>query len=483
MKGIFRIVLCVGLFAFAGQLRAQEPCSNADMRGEFATQPEGILTLGPFAGPFSATGIIYFDGTGRFEGYATSSFNGSVIFPFDAVGTYNVTPDCVLSIFEETLRIGFEGILSKTKDEVPLFQPQDATITTNVLRRMNISSCTAAHLRDDWVVQASGSNIITSGSIVQLGNLRFDGAGNVTGTAGSSANGLIVRQTLSGTYKVQEDCTFTVRLTDENEIVSHFFGTFFDDGSQFIFIYSDDGVVITGVGEQAASESCGNADLRGDFSTQPIGIQTVGPFAGPFSAAGVIRFDGVGGFQGSVTSSFNGTIFPFTAFGSYTVTPDCFVSTFDEVLQIRLEGYLSRTKNEVYLFQPQENAITTAVLHRSHVSSCTASNLQDNWVIQALGSNIVAGGRFSQVGKLRFDGAGNVVGTTGSSLHGVIVRGSVSGTYNVRSDCSLSVSLTDENGVVSHIFGAFFDDGSQFDFIYSDDGVVFQGTAKQAPDD
>ena len=473
----------MSFLVFAGLLQAQEPCSNGDMRGDFATQPKGILTIGPFAGPFAATGIIHFDGAGRFEGVATSSFNGSVIFPFDAAGAYAVTPDCVLTIFEETLRIGFEGILSKTKNEVPLFQPQDATITTNVLRRLNISACRDADLRDNWVIQASGSNIITSGSFAQIGALRFDGGGNVTGTTKSSRNGVIVPKTVSGTYRVREDCTFSVRLTDETGTVSHFFGTFFDDGSQFIFIYSDDGRVITGVAEQRAAQTpCSNADLRGDFSTQPIGIQTLGPFAGPFSAAGLVHFDGAGRFGGVATSSFNGTIFPFDAFGSYTVTPDCLISTFEETLQIPFEGYVSKTANEVYLFQPQDATITTNVLRRLNISACRDADLRDNWVIQASGSNIITSGSFAQVGKLRFDGEGSVTGTTGSSLNGVIVRHNVSGTYSVREDCTLSLSLTDENGVVSHIVGAFIDDGSQFDFIYSDEGVVIPGTARQASD-
>jgi len=482
MNGIFRIVFLVSFILFAGLLRAQGPCSNEDMRGDFATQPTGILTLGPFAGPFAATGIIHFDGTGRFTGVATSSFHGSVIFPFNADGTYDVTPDCVLSIFEETLRIGFEGVISRTKDEVPLFQPQDTTITTNVLRRLKISSCRDADLRDSWVIQASGSNIITSGSFAQIGTLRFDGAGNVAGKTGTSKNGVIVPRTVSGTYRVHEDCTFSVRLTDETGALSHFYGTFFDDGSRFIFIYSDDGVVIRGVAEQTASQSnCSSADLQGDFSTQPIGILSFGPFAGPFSAGGVVHFDGVGRFSGFATSSFNGTIFPFDAFGTYSVTADCFISTFEETLQIPFEGYVSKSKNEVYLFQPQEGAITTNTLHRLDLSSCRNSDLRDSWVFQASGTNVAAGARAVQLGRLRFDGEGNVTGTAGSVVNGAYSRSyAVSGTYSVQKGCTLTLSLTDENGVPSHIFGAFYADGSEFAFIYTDDGTVIPGTAKQA---
>ena len=210
MIKIFRVVLLIGFFAFAGLLEAQTSCSAADMQGEFATQPQGILTIGPFAGPFAATGIIHFDGVGRFEGVATSSFNGSIIFPFDAVGTYTMTPDCFLFVFEETLRISFEGYMSRDKNAVVLFQPQDTAITTNVLRRVLLSSCTAATLSDNWTIQATGSNIITSGSFAQNGRLRFDGNGNFTGVTASSLNGVIVRNTITGTYQMDADCACPV---------------------------------------------------------------------------------------------------------------------------------------------------------------------------------------------------------------------------------------------------------------------------------
>ena len=221
------------------------------MKGDFATQPQGILTEGPFAGPFAATGVIHFDGAGRFAGVATSSFNGGVIFPFDAVGYYDVSADCFLSLLETTLRIGFEGYISNTKNEVVLFQPDPGAITVNTLRRVLIPSCATSTLKDTWAIQAVGSNIITGGKFAQNGRLKFDGNGVFSGVTASSVNGAIVRTAVTGTYRVDGECNFKGRIVDKDGVVSHIFGTLFDAGNQFIYIYSEDGLVIPGQGRRA----------------------------------------------------------------------------------------------------------------------------------------------------------------------------------------------------------------------------------------
>lgn len=241
----------VAAFLFPSALDAQNRCSVADMKGDFATQPIGILTEGPFAGPFAATGVIHFDGAGRFSGVATSSFNGGVIFPFEAVGDYGVTPDCFVTILETTLRIAFEGFLSNTKNEVTLFQPDPGAITVNTLRRVLIPNCTTSSLKDTYAIQATGSNIITGGRFAQNGRVKFDGAGNFTGVTASSIQGAIVRTPITGTYSVDHECNFKARFTDKDGVVSHIFGTLFDAGVQFIFIYSEDGLVVSGQGRRA----------------------------------------------------------------------------------------------------------------------------------------------------------------------------------------------------------------------------------------
>lgn len=483
MTAFSRIFFLGVLLLYSGISHAQTSCSAADLRGDFATQPQGILTIGPFAGPFAATGIIHFDGEGRFDGVATSSFNGSVIFPFDAVGSYSVTPDCFVDIFEETLRIAFEGYIAKGKNQVVLFQPQDTAITTNVLRRLQIPPCAAGTLRDGWAIQAEGSNIVTSGSFAQAGRFDFDGNGNLHGVTKSSLNGKIVSHSVNGSYRMNADCTFSARFLDETGKLSNFFGTMFGDGNEFIFLYSNDGIVIPGQARRIASlgqGSCASADARGSFAVQIQGILTTGPFAGPYAISGIMTLDGGSRFVATGTGSFNGTVTPLQVSGDYTVGSDCFVTTYDPAFPLAFEGYLARDKREIVLVQSQEASIGTNILRRISLPSCDSGTLNNNWTIQSSGSNIAESGRFAQNGRLRFDGNGNLQGVTASSPNGVLVRHTVNGTYQMNSNCSFTAEFQDENGQSSSFTGIMFGDGGEFIFIYSNEGLVISGQARQA---
>ena len=221
------------------------------MKGDFATQPLGILTGGPFTGPFAATGVIHFDGAGKFTGVTSSSFNGAIIFPFPAVGVYSVTADCFVTVLETTLQIAFEGYIGNGKNDVVLLQPDPGAITVNLLRRLLISNCTTSTLKDTWAIQAVGSNTKTESRFAQNGRLKFDGNGNFSGVTASSVNGDIRRTPVTGTYQVDGECNFTARLVDKAGVVSTIFGTLFGVGNEFLFIYRDDGLVISGQARRA----------------------------------------------------------------------------------------------------------------------------------------------------------------------------------------------------------------------------------------
>jgi len=225
------------------------------MKGGWATQPNGILLAsppgGPPVGPFAATGLLFFDGTGRFSGIASSSFNGLIFFPFNAIGHYSVSADCFINVFEESFGIAFEGYFNRDKSQVIFFQPQQFTVTTNVLHRLQPPACNANTLRDNWAIQASGRNVVAGQQFAENGRLDFDGTGKFTGTTGSSTGGVIVHHNVTGSVTVNANCTLLLTITDEAARTSHWFGVLYGDRSEFYLEYQDPGVVITGTGKKS----------------------------------------------------------------------------------------------------------------------------------------------------------------------------------------------------------------------------------------
>src|SRR5262249_12161876 len=96
--GVIQIALTFALLSSASGLRAEgknPTCGPSDLKGDFATDPHGILlgALPPplLSGPFVGVGVLHFDGVKAFAGTTSSSFGGFIVPAFNAVGTYSVT--------------------------------------------------------------------------------------------------------------------------------------------------------------------------------------------------------------------------------------------------------------------------------------------------------------------------------------------------------------------------------------------------------
>lgn len=222
------------------------------MQGDWASQPNGLFTEGPAAGPFAATGALRFDGVSRFPGATTASFGGHIVFPFPASGSYTLTADCHLIIFEEVLRLTFDGWFANDKNDAILIETDPTSVSVSNLRRRNTPSCDLKTIQDSWAISANGDNIVTGGKFAWNFLLAFDGKGAVSGIASKSDNGVISQNIpYSGSYSVNSsDCSFSMKLSDNKGNLSGYYGAIFDNARQVIVMANDEGLVVTGYGKR-----------------------------------------------------------------------------------------------------------------------------------------------------------------------------------------------------------------------------------------
>ena len=117
---------------------------------------------------------------------------------------------------------------------------------------------------------------------------------------------------------------------------------------------------------------------------------------------------------------------------------------------------------------------------------CSVATLRGSYGIQSTGSIVAFGpvGPVAEVGVIKFDGAGGVSQTTTVSLNGMIVtnRSSISGSYEVSSDCTgdLSLVLPAPGGTItstSHF--VVVDHGKEVRLVNTGAGRVIAGNARK----
>jgi hypothetical protein len=240
--------------AFAALLLSQAAwaaCSAADLKGDFATQPTGTIVAGPAAGQFAATGVLHFDGVGKFTGVTTTSLNGQVFYPINPFGTFTVNADCSVAVSEVTLGLHLLGYISATKNEAVFVATDFGVAAIVTIRRIQIDgACSNASLSGSWTWRAAGPNTVTGLNFSQAFRANFDGKGAFSGVTEFSNQGLLTRIGVTGTVQVQADCTFSLKYTDQSGASSTVFGVLYGPGDQLLMINANNGSLITGDGRK-----------------------------------------------------------------------------------------------------------------------------------------------------------------------------------------------------------------------------------------
>ena len=109
---------------------------------------------------------------------------------------------------------------------------------------------------------------------------------------------------------------------------------------------------------------------------------------------------------------------------------------------------------------------------------CNPRNFAGAFGFQLSGTTTISGAPkpVASMGRMEFDGRGAVSGTSSVNFDGFLLGNPVTGTYEVRGDCTLSWNLQDDSGGFQHFTGKLNSDMDRATFRQTDRGGANNGT-------
>ena len=208
-------------------VQAQNGCSESSLRGPYGFQIKGtIVGFGPIGG----VARVAFDGAGNFTQTDNVTVNGSqILVNRPGSGTYLVNTDCTGT---QTLNSGGQVIhtsfvIAENGKEVFDEVTDPHLVITGVGKAVSSLDdnedddsspfvCSRKTIKGSYATSTTGSIVFAGpvGAVADVGRIIFDGDGGASQTTAVSLNGMIIpsRSSLSGSYRVEEDCTGDISL-------------------------------------------------------------------------------------------------------------------------------------------------------------------------------------------------------------------------------------------------------------------------------
>ena len=115
---------------------------------------------------------------------------------------------------------------------------------------------------------------------------------------------------------------------------------------------------------------------------------------------------------------------------------------------------------------------------------CNPPNLLGPYAFQLTGATGISGTPqpSASLGRVVFDGRGNLSGTASATFSGFLLGNPVTGSYEAKSDCSVTWKLQDDSGAFQNFAGKLSADGSELQFRQTDPGAGPKGIMKKTPE-
>ena len=186
-------------------------CSNTTIQGSW-----GFLLTGANSNKLAAVvGQIIADGKGGLSGSETISSNGVISSNVALTGSYSITTACTGTA--TITPSGFPAAkynltVVSTGKQIEMVDTATGSTEFGYALARGTSTCTDAAIKGTFGFLGGGFN----SSLVPkafAGQVKLDGAGNLTGTETASSGGAVGSGPISGTYSVNSDCTGSVSVS------------------------------------------------------------------------------------------------------------------------------------------------------------------------------------------------------------------------------------------------------------------------------
>jgi hypothetical protein len=277
--------------------------SNASLNGPYVFSFRGSDA---FNGLFVAAGSFQADGRGHFSSGVEDLNYIFVAFPNQPLsGTYTVGVDGRGTMaIDDWLGAptNFNFVLTATGDGV-ITQFDSEAVASGILRKQDPSAFNSGALNGPFAFSLSGFGASSDNPfpMAAVGQLKTDGAGNITG--GEEDENLAGNQsgvlTLNGSYTVPGSGRGQLTLHDSLGKTTNF--ALYMISSQEAFLVSlDDATALVGTATRQ-SDGLGTATLLGNYVFSQDGFVSTDGFQNnftPFASVGVMHADGLGAISG-----------------------------------------------------------------------------------------------------------------------------------------------------------------------------------------
>jgi hypothetical protein len=235
---------------------------------------------------------------------------------------------------------------------------------------------------------------------------------------------------------------------------------------------------VTFLAASSFGATCTDASIKGIYGILGSGLNGSGQ---PAASVTQITSDGNGNLTGTTTKSIDGTIATFTTTGTYSIAKNCTGTgtlTNQDDQSENSNIYLNNGNKGAYLIQTDPNHTVTSVAYEQGAATCTNLGVKHTYSFQATGIYLSIG-QIAAAGQFVLNGKGSLTGTATFSLDGSIATLPVTGTYQINSNCTGTLTFTPQGQSAVNLGVVIVNAGKELMFIETDANTIVSGTLQE----